>query len=86
MFVVLAYDVNQKRVGKILRICRKYLVHMQKSVFEGIITEGSLSKMKRELSAVIDYDEDSICIYSMTVMQSICKEQIGVSEEHSNII
>lgn len=34
MFIILSYDINKKRVGKILKICRKYLVHVQKSVFE----------------------------------------------------
>ena len=35
MFVVLVYDVKQERVGKVLKICRKYLTHVQNSVFEG---------------------------------------------------
>jgi CRISPR-associated protein Cas2 len=49
MFVVLAYDVNQKRVGKVMKICRKYLVHIQKSVFEGNITESKINALKKEL-------------------------------------
>ena len=48
MFVVLSYDINQKRVNKVLKVCRKYLVHVQKSVFEGTITEAKLNSLKKE--------------------------------------
>ena len=49
MFVIVTYDVNVKRNNKVLKICRKYLVHVQKSVFEGNITEAKLGKLKSEL-------------------------------------
>ena len=29
MFVIVTYDVAQKRVTKIMKICRKYLHHIQ---------------------------------------------------------
>lgn len=48
MYVVLTYDVNEKRVQKAMKVCRKYLVHVQKSVFEGNITEAKLKKLKKE--------------------------------------
>lgn len=53
MFVVLTYDVGVKRVSKVMKACRKYLVHVQKSVFEGSVTEAKLEKMKRELQKII---------------------------------
>ncbi len=86
MFVILSYDINQKRVGKAMKICRKYLVHVQRSVFEGTITEAKLKSLKRELEAVIDTDVDSICIYEMESMKYAGKEQIGVVQTFSNII
>ena len=86
MFVIFSYDINQKRVGKVLKICRKYLVHVHKSVFEGIITEGKLNSLKKELQRIIDYDEDAICIYSMNSTQYMLKEQIGVVDDHGHII
>ena len=48
MFVIVTYDVAQKRVTKTMKICRKYLTHVQNSVFEGMITEGKLNKLKPE--------------------------------------
>ena len=86
MFVILAYDINQKRVGKVLRICRKYLVHVQKSVFEGKLTEGQLNKLKKELGRIIDPSVDSICIYCMESVKYIVKQQRGVIKQISNII
>lgn len=86
MFVILAYDVNQKRVSKVMKICRKYLVHVQKSVFEGILTEGRLQALKRDLKNVIDVDTDGVCIYSTASTSYFLKEELGVVEDNSNII
>ena len=46
MFVIVVYDVGSKRVSRIMKTCRKYLSHKQKSVFEGMITEAQLKKLK----------------------------------------
>ena len=45
-YAFLFYDVNEKRVQKVFKICKKYLAHIQKSVFEGNITEGQLKQLK----------------------------------------
>ena len=54
MFVIVTYDVATKRVAKVMKTCRKYLTHVQKSVFEGMITEGKLNRLK-ELEHVVKY-------------------------------
>ncbi len=64
MFVILVYDASAKRVQKFLKICRKYLVHVQRSVFEGEITEAQLRVLKDELSRIMDENEDSVVIYT----------------------
>ena len=50
MFIILTYDVNKNRVNKVHKICLKYLIHIQKSVFEGMITQAKLDKLKKELA------------------------------------
>ncbi|MFS8540807.1 MAG: CRISPR-associated endonuclease Cas2 [Tissierellales bacterium] len=64
MFVILVYDIEEKRVAKVLKACRKYLYWVQNSVFEGEISESNLTKLKLELSQIIDKDKDSVIIYS----------------------
>ena len=64
MFVILVYDASAKRVQKFLKICRKYLVHVQRSVFEGEITEAQLRALRDELSRIMDENEDSVVIYT----------------------
>lgn len=86
MFVILTYDINQKRVGKAMKICRKYLVHVQRSVFEGVITEAKLKRLKAELEKIIDTEADAVCIYEMDSLKYTQKEQIGANQIFSNII
>ena len=47
MYVILVYDCGEKRVGKMLKLCRKYLNWIQNSVFEGEITEVKLKELIR---------------------------------------
>ena len=86
MFVILSYDIKKKRVGKVLKICRKYLRHIHKSVFEGVLTEGELSKLKKELEGIVKKEEDSVCIYKIENIYHAKKEEIGVTQIFSNII
>ena len=86
MFVIVTYDVSQKRVAKVMKTCRKYLTHVQKSVFEGMITEGKLGKLKNELDNLIVYAEDEICIYKVDNLKFTSKEQIGAVKTNDNIL
>ncbi|MDE7339136.1 MAG: CRISPR-associated endonuclease Cas2 [Lachnospiraceae bacterium] len=68
MYVVLVYDVSQnnngqKRWSHIFKICKKYLTHIQNSVFEGEISKVQLTKLQQELKPYIDKQEDSVIIF-----------------------
>ena len=86
MFVIVTYNVSAKRVSKVMKTCRKYLTHVQKSVFEGMITEGKLNSLKKELEKKIEPAEDAICIYKIDNLKYTSKEKIGVVKENDNII
>ncbi|MBR1722869.1 MAG: CRISPR-associated endonuclease Cas2 [Treponema sp.] len=86
MFVIVAYDVSKKRVSKTLKICRKYLHHVQNSVFEGRLTPAQLQKMKSELEKVIVPAEDGILIYRMETTRFIQKDTIGAHIKCDSII
>ena len=86
MFVIVVYDVNVKRNNKVLKICRKYLFHVQRSVFEGNITEAKLRRLKGELSRIISKEEDSIIIYRFETLKYSSKEVIGLYEAEDNFL
>lgn len=83
--MILTYDVNTKRVNKVMKICRKYLSHEQNSVFEGVITEKNLNRLKRELERFIDVETDRISIYEMQTLKYTTKERIDLCIKDSNI-
>lgn len=69
-----------------MKTCRKYLTHVQKSVFEGMITDGKLKSLKSELDKMIVYTEDEICIYKIDNLKFTSKEQIGAVKTLDNIL
>ncbi len=77
MFVILVYDIAEKRVGKVLKKCREYLFWVQNSVFEGDLTEMGLRQLKRELEHIMDKDEDSIIIYKFGSLKYSSREILG---------
>ena len=59
------YDVNEKRVQKIFKICKKYLSHFQYSVFRGEITPSKMIQLRTELEKIIDEEEDFVCMIKL---------------------
>ncbi|MGI5920217.1 MAG: CRISPR-associated endonuclease Cas2 [Syntrophomonadaceae bacterium] len=86
MFVVLVYDFGEKRVGKALKHCRKYLNWVQNSVFEGEISEVNLKKLKDELKRIMVPDEDSVIIYTWRTERYTKREIIGLEKGNLDTI
>ena len=69
MYVILVYDINldDKEGNRVLRnvfkICKKYLVHIQNSVFEGELLESQALKLKSELDEYIREKKDSVILF-----------------------
>ena len=69
MYVILVYDINledkegQKVLRNVYKICKKYLLHIQNSVFEGELLESQLIKLKSEIKAYIRDDKDSVIVF-----------------------
>ena len=80
MFVIVVYDVAQKRGAKVLKKCREYLFWVQNSVLEGSLTEMRLRQLKRELAQIIDRNEDSVIIYRFESMKYSSREVIGLEK------
>ena len=65
MYLILVYDIEQKRVSKVMKICREYLDHVQNSVFEGEITSAGFKEIQSRINGVIDKNADSVIIYEL---------------------
>ncbi len=85
MNVILVYDIGEKRVQKVLKICRKYLKWVQNSVFEGEITPATLEKLKIELQNTINPSEDSVIIYIFKVSFYTSREILGIDKNQNDI-
>ena len=82
-YVFLFYDINEKRVNKVFKICKKYLSHFQKSVFRGDITPSNLMLLKKELIRIINKDEDFICIIKLLNGKVFGEDIIGTNPNNT---
>ena len=89
MYCILVYDVEMDESGakalrNIFKICKKYLIHIQKSVFEGEVTELQYMKLQAELSKHIRKDKDSIIIFKSRNEKWLEKEFWGLKDEKTS--
>lgn len=64
-YVFVFYDVNEKRVHKVFKVCKKYLSHYQNSVFRGEMSPSKLIRFKKDLKSIINEEEDFLCIIKL---------------------
>ena len=79
-YAFLFYDVGEKRVQKVFKVCKKYLTHYQKSVFRGDMTPSKFISLRSELNKVIDKDEDFVCIIKLMNDNVFGEEVLGNAE------
>lgn len=82
MYVIAVYDVGQKRVAKMLKLCRRYLNWIQNSVFEGEITEAKLLEFKYEATLLMDEETDSLIIFKTRQEKWLDKEIVGKERQN----
>lgn len=76
MYVILVYDVNKKRVAKMLKLCRRYLHWIQNSVLEGEITEVKLKELLAEAKGIMKH-KDSLITFKSRNEKWLEKEVYG---------
>jgi len=87
MYLVVVYDISEKRVNTVCKFLRTYLYWIQNSVFEGEVTDANFEKIKAELRKIIDEKEDSIIFFKFPSKVNVDKEILGVERnEISNIL
>ncbi len=77
MYVILVYDIDQKRVGKMLKLCRRYLNWIQNSVFEGEITDVKLKELLHDAKGIMKLETDSIIVFKSRQEKWLDKMVIG---------
>ena len=91
MYVVLVYDISkddngQRRWSRIFKICKKYLSHIQNSVFEGEISKSQLAKLQQELGRYIDENLDSVIIFKSRQQKWLDKEFWGKVDDKTDFL
>ena len=77
MYIILVYDIGEKRVGKMLKLCRRYLNWIQNSVFEGEITEVKLKELISYAKDIMNIENDSLIIFKNRNEKWLEKEVVG---------
>lgn len=77
MYVILVYDVGEKRVGKMLKLCRQYVNWIQNSVFEGEISEVKLKELVIKARGIMDEEIDSLIIFQSRHERWLEKQIVG---------
>ncbi|MEV5330228.1 CRISPR-associated endonuclease Cas2 [Nonomuraea sp. NPDC052634] len=77
MFVIVVYDTLAERNPAVLRTCRQYLHWVQRSVFQGELSNAQHRKFVSALKSQIDSGYDSILIYRTQGPHNIQTDLIG---------
>ncbi len=89
MYIILVYDIKsddggQKVLSKTFKTCKRYLSHIQNSVFEGELSNAQLVKLEYELKDIIRPNQDSIIIFKSRSDRWLEKEMWGVKDDKTS--
>lgn len=87
MYVILIYDIRNEGNGakiqrRVFKICKRYLIHIQNSVFEGELSPAQLLELKHELSRELRSDIDSCIIFNNRNSKWLKKEFLTKEIDH----
>lgn len=91
MYIILVYDICQeensaKRWSHVFKTCKKYLHHIQDSVFEGEITNVQLAQLHQELKQYVDRDLDSVIVFKSRQERWLDKEFWGKEDDMTSFL
>ena len=82
-YYIAVYDVNQKRVGKMLKLFRRYLNWIQNSVFEGELTISQHKRLQTEAESIIE-DADSVIFYQLRDELYLERQVLGIEKANKS--
>lgn len=84
MYVIIVYDVGEKRVNKMLKLCRQYLCWIQNSVLEGELSEAKLRELEIRIKSIINEAEDCVIVFTNKMGYNMDKQILGKERMSTN--
>ncbi len=79
MYLVVCYDiVSDRRRARVLKRLKGFLPHVQKSVFEGPVSDADSVRLRRILLEEIDPRQDTVRIYGLCARCIPATEVLGL--------
>jgi CRISPR-associated protein Cas2 len=85
-WIIIVYDVNEKKVNKMRKICEPYIKRVQRSVFEGQISVSGLRILIDSIKNFIDEEKDSVRIYEFREDRRGKLIELGNQIKNTNIL
>lgn len=84
MYIILVYDIDLNGTGStvlrhVFKECKKYLTHVQNSVFEGELTVAQLKNLETNLKKWIRKDKDSVIVFKNNNKEWLKKDYLGIN-------
>lgn len=84
MYDIICDEKGRKILPKVFKICKKYLVHIQNSVFEGNLSKANAIALQKELDVYIRKDKDSVIMFHTREERWMNKEFLGVVDDKTS--
>jgi len=80
MYIILVYDVEERKVVKVHKYLKTKINWIQNSVFEGEVTESELVKIKSKLKKMLNKNYDSVIIFCLFTKRYTKRVIIGLEK------
>lgn len=77
MNIICIYDCTGKNNIKLMKLLRRYLFHIQHSVFQGCLTPSKFKEMKNAIEKIIDPAHDQVILFFAQSDRMIHQVEIG---------
>ncbi len=77
-YFIAVYDIGERRVGKMLKLFRRYLTWVQNSVFEGDLSEAQYLELRSRAEHLMEPEDDSIIFYRLRDERYSDRQELGL--------
>ncbi len=85
LYIILVYDIEGDEKGqwvssKVFKTCKRYLTHIQKSVFEGSLSSAQCFSLENDLKEYIRPERDSVIVFKHRDDKWVERETWGMQD------